>query len=68
MIKGAFHHGIRCRIAVLIQQMALQGAGIYPNPDRDALLLAGLDDGLHLFAFADIAGIDADLVHPVFNS
>ncbi|CDN42671.1 hypothetical protein BN871_BS_00280 [Paenibacillus sp. P22] len=67
MEERALYHRFGSRIAVLLQQMVFQGTCVDTDPNRNALVLAGFDDRFDFLAAADVAGIDADLVHPVLD-
>ena len=63
MVQGAFHHGLGHGRAVLCQDVLFQAAAVHTDADGDVLLLAGLHHGLDPVVVADVAGVDADLVH-----
>ena len=58
MAKGALDHGLRTRLAVALQQLALQRAGVDADPHRAAVVAGGLDDVNDPIGRADVAGID----------
>ena len=39
VIHSGFHHRIRARLAILVQQMFFQRSRIHPDPDRAAVIL-----------------------------
>ena len=49
--------------AVLGEDVLFQAAAVDADADGDVLLLAGVHHGLHPVVVADVAGVDADLVH-----
>ncbi len=59
MGERAFHHGFRAGLAVFLEQVALERAGIDADAHRAAMILGGLHDLLDPRGGADIAGIDA---------
>ena len=59
MVEGAFHHRVRARLAVFLQQFAFQTAGIDANANGAAMVLGRLHHLAHPVGAADIAGIDA---------
>ncbi len=58
MFQPAFHHRIRRRLAVLLQQVPLERARVHADPHRASIVPGGLDDLLDPTLIADIAGID----------
>ena len=50
-------------MTVFCENTLLQGAGINADTDRDILRFAGVGDRLDAAVIADVAGIDADLIH-----
>ncbi|MNC35247.1 hypothetical protein D3C75_837230 [compost metagenome] len=65
MIQGAFNHGFRGRIAVFLQEMALQGTGIDADTDRNAFFLTGFDNCFDFVPASNVTRIDAHLVDAV---
>jgi hypothetical protein len=59
VVERAFHHRLGAGLAVFLQQVALQRAGIDADAHRAAVILGGLDHFAHPLGRADIAGIDA---------
>ena len=54
---------LRRRVTVLFEQTLFQTAAIDADADRDAALPAGLSHLADIVRLADVAGVDADLVH-----
>ena len=50
-------------MAVFLEQALFQAAAVDADADRDLTGLAGLGDLAHILGLADVAGIDADLMH-----
>ena len=67
MLAGAFDHRFRTRPAIFLQHRFFQGSAVDADPDRNVMLLAGLDDSDDVFPGTDIAGIDANLIDAGFN-
>ncbi len=59
MVERAFDHRLGAGLAVFLQQVALERAGIDADAHRAAVVLGRLDDFAHAVGRADIAGIDA---------
>ena len=59
VIERALDHRLGARLAILLQQVLLQRAGIDADAHRAAMVLGGLHDVRTRCADADIAGIDA---------
>ncbi len=53
-------HRLGARLAIALQELALQRAGIDADPHRAAMVLGRLDDFAHPVGAADIAGIDPE--------
>ena len=66
--QGAVHQGLGGDAAVFLQQLPLQGAAVDADADGDAPVPAGVGHGPDLFRGADVAGVDADLVHPLADA
>ena len=62
VIEGAFHHGLRRRITILLEQPAFQRPRIHADADGDLPLLRAAHHQANLLGLADVAGIDAQLV------
>jgi hypothetical protein len=58
VVQGALDHRLGAGLAVLLQQFALQRAGVDADPHRAAVVAGGLDDLTHAVGAADIARID----------
>ena len=54
---------LRRRVTVLFEQTLFQTAAVDANADGDAALPAGLGHLADIVRLADVAGVDADLVH-----
>ena len=54
---------LRRRVAVLFEQTLFQAAAVDADADGDAALPAGLGHLADIVRLADVAGVDADLVH-----
>ena len=54
---------LRRRVAVLFEQALFQAAAVDADADGDAALPAGLGHLADIVRLADVAGVDADLVH-----
>src|SRR5690606_4910664 len=67
MVQRALDHRFRGRIPVLIEQMLFKRSGIHADSNRNAALLASLDNRFDLLAAADVAGIDSNLVDAVLD-
>ena len=63
MIQSALHHRFRHRCAVLGEDVLFQTAAVDTDADGDIFLLAGIHDCLHAVIVADVARVDADLIH-----
>ena len=59
MIERALDQRLRAGLAIFLEQILLEAAGIDADADRAAVRLGGVDDFLHARGRADIAGIDA---------
>ena len=59
MIERGFDQGLGTGLAIFFEQVALEAAGIDPDPHRTAVRFGGVDDLAHPLGRADIAGIDA---------
>ena len=59
----ALDERLRRRVAVLFEQTLFQAAAVDADTDGDAALPAGLGHLADVVRFADVAGVDADLVH-----
>ena len=64
MVHGAFHQSFRYRCAILGQNLLFQAAGVHADADGDVLGVAGPGHRAHIFVCTDVAGVDADLIHP----
>jgi hypothetical protein len=62
-----FHHALRRRPAVPLQQVLLERSRVHADPDRDAALLGEADDLEHELLAADVAGVQAQPVHPLLE-
>ena len=58
MIQAAFHHRIRGRLAIFLEQMLFEAASINPNAHGTVVIPCGLDDLLNAGLRADIARVD----------
>ena len=63
MVQRALHHGFGDGGTVLGEDVLFQTAAVDADADGDILLLARLNHGLHAVVIADVAGVDADLIH-----
>ena len=63
MVQSALHHRFRHRCAVLGEDVLFQTAAVDADADGDILLLAGLHHSFDAVVVADVAGVDADLIH-----
>lgn len=63
MVQSAFHHSFRGGCAVAGQNVLFQTAAVDADADGDVLLLAGIHHCLYPVIIADIARVDADLIH-----
>ena len=63
VIQRTFHHGFGHGCAIPGQDVLFQTAAVDTDADGDVLLLAGLHHGLDAVVIADVAGVDADLIH-----
>ena len=63
MVQSALHHRFRHRCAVLGEDVLFQTAAVDADADGDIFLLAGIHDRLHAVIVADVARVDADLIH-----
>ena len=59
VVERALDHRLGAGLAVFLQQLALQRAGIDADAHRAAMVLGRLDHFAHALGRADIAGIDA---------
>ena len=59
VVERALDHRLGAGLAVLLEQVLLERAGIDADAHRAAVVLGGLDDLAHALGAADIAGIDA---------
>ena len=59
MRKRALHHRLGARLAVALEKVPLERAGVDTDPHRAAVILCGLYDLAHPLGGADVAGIDA---------
>ena len=64
MAEGRLHQGLRRDPAVFGQDGLFQRAPVDPDADGNAVGPAGVGHRLHPVGPADVAGVDADLVHP----
>ena len=64
VVHGAFHQRLGHRRAVFGQHLFFQAAGIHTDADGDILRLAGGGHFLHMVVAADVAGVQANFVHP----
>ena len=58
MIERAFDQGFRTGLAIFLEQVFFETAGIHADPDRAAIGLGRRNHFLHPRFAADIAGID----------
>ena len=58
MLKPAFHHRIRARLTVFVEQMFLKRAGIHADPHRTAIIAGRFDHLAHALLAANIARVD----------
>ena len=59
VVERALDHRLRAGLAVFLQKIAFERAGVDADPHRAAVVLGRLDDLAHPLGRADIAGIDA---------
>ena len=59
----ALDERLRRRVAILFEQALFQAAAVDADADGDAALPAGLGHLADIVRLADVAGVDADLVH-----
>jgi hypothetical protein len=59
MVQRGFDERFGTGLAIFLQQVPLEAAGIDADPDRAAIGLGGVDHFPHAIGRADIAGIDA---------
>uniref|UniRef100_A0A0N4ZLI6 LigA n=1 Tax=Parastrongyloides trichosuri TaxID=131310 RepID=A0A0N4ZLI6_PARTI len=59
VIEGAFDHRVGAGLAVLLQQLLFQRAGVDADAHGAAVVAGGLDDLLDPVDRADVAGVDA---------
>ena len=60
--QGALDHGRRTGVAVLLDQLAFQAAGVDADAHRQSLFFGFADDLAVAIVAADVARVDADLV------
>ena len=58
VIEPGFHHRIRARLAIFVQEVLFQRPGIYPDADGAAVIFRGLHHLGHALSVADVAGVD----------
>ena len=63
MVQCTLHHGLRRGCAVFCKDVLFQTAAIHADADGNVLALAGIHHSLHPVIVADVAGVDADLIH-----
>ena len=63
MVQCTLHHGLRRGCAVFCKDVLFQTAAIHADADGNVLALTGIHHSLHPVIVADVAGVDADLVH-----
>ena len=63
MIERALDHRFRCRAAEFLEDVLLHRAGVYADADRQTACLCRLHDRLYTVCAADVARIQANLVH-----
>ena len=68
MIHGAFHQCLGHGCAVFFQNMLFQTARIHTNANGHAVQAAGIGHGLYTVVTANVAGVDADLIHARFHT
>ena len=59
VVERAFDHRLRAGLAVFLEQVLLQRAGVDADAHRAAVVLGGLHHLAHALGAADVAGIDA---------
>ena len=64
---GGFDHGVGIGFAVLAQQFLAERSRVDADTQRHATVACGFDDGAHAVLAADVAGIDTQAVHAVFE-
>ena len=64
MTAGTFHHALCGHLSIGIMDVFFQRTAVDADADRNVMCFAGVDDGLHIFSFPDIARIQTDLVDP----
>ena len=63
MVERTLDHSLRGRAAELFEDVLLDRAGVYADADGQTALLCRPHDRLHAVRAADVAGVQADLVH-----
>jgi hypothetical protein len=61
---GRLDEGLRSRSAVLLVQVAVEGAGVHADADRDAPVLGLAGHQLDVLRVADVAGVEPQTVDP----
>jgi hypothetical protein len=64
MVEAGFHHRIGARLAVLVQQVFFQAAGVHPDADRTAVVLGRPHHLGHALGVTDVAGVDPQAGSP----
>ena len=63
MTHGALHQRFRRDAAVFLQHLLFQRAAVDAYANGDAPFTAGIRHGADALGCADVAGVDADLIH-----
>ena len=63
VVQRALHHRFGHRRTIFGKDVLFQTSAVDADADGDVLLLAGVHHRLHPVVVADVAGVDADLVH-----
>ncbi len=63
MVQRTFHHSLGCRAAEFLEDVLLHRAGVYTDADWEMACLCRLHNRLYAVRAADVARIQANLVH-----
>ena len=64
MVHRTLRERLRCRRAIFCKDFLLERTTVDADADRNPVRLAGVGHSLDPLVRADIAGIDADFIHP----
>src|SRR3546814_11470974 len=64
MVQRALHHGLRAGLAIALQQLLLQRAGVHADAHGAVVVARRLHHLAHPLARADLAGVDAQAGGP----